>query len=100
MKKRFTGEPMALAIEISWYRIWNVVARGGDISAELDHHVSICRRGGDTRQPDQIRVEVVDQINEAISLGQVLDRLQEKRKLIDAAVRQAMGMVNKDDNSA
>lgn len=95
-----TGDRMVLAIEISWYRILNVVARSGDISAELDQHVVACRRGGDGRTVEQIKAEVVEQINQAIAADQIEERLQEKRKVIDATVRQAMGMVNKDDNSA
>lgn len=91
---------MVLAIEISWYRIWNVVARSGDISAELDQHVVACRRSGDERPADQIKAEVVEQINQAIAADQIEERLQEKRKVIDATVRRTMGMVNKDDNSA
>lgn len=99
MGRPSTGDRMDLSIEVSWYRIWSVVARSGDISGELDQHVAMCRRSGDDREPDQIRADVVEQINRAIQLNQAQEKQQAMRNVIDAAVRRSMERVNGDDVS-
>lgn len=70
---------------VSWRRIWGVVAKRGNITAELDRHVAEVCAADKSARPDTVRKTTINVINRAIADGRVETNLNRCAAVIDGA---------------